>query len=199
MNKPIQYTMPKDLDMLSYDMRYQSLKAFICLKTSSAIIKALKTEIINFSTMTVTANVTNSEIWENNKKYAVYKVVVNCDDKTWVLYRRYNEFSKLCDLIKKQCPWLSKDLKLPGKKLFGNNFSTEFMKTRRKGLDTLVQTMLAEPRKGNLDFKNIDPEFTREAIPASVCKSHGMSVGSSLPDNAFQGFSYAPPIELNGR
>ncbi len=50
--------------------------------------------------MTVNANVTNSEIWEKNKKYTVYKVVVSCDGKTWVLYRRYNEFSKLCDLVR---------------------------------------------------------------------------------------------------
>jgi serum/glucocorticoid-regulated kinase 3 len=96
------------------------------------------------TTMTVSASVTSSEIWEKNKKYTVYKVVVSCDGKTWVLYRRYNEFSKLCDLLKKQYPWLH--LKLPGKKLFGNNFSSDFIKSRRKGLDELVQRMLSEPR-----------------------------------------------------
>ncbi|XP_054154142.1 serine/threonine-protein kinase Sgk2-like isoform X2 [Oppia nitens] len=116
------------------------------LLTRNRIVSYKRHKRLSPTTMTVTANVTNSEIWEKNKKYAVYQVVVNCDGKTWLLYRRYNEFTKLYDLVKKQYPWLSKDLKLPGKKLFGNNFSVDFINSRRKGLDTLVQTMLSEPR-----------------------------------------------------
>ncbi len=50
---------------------------------------------------------------------------------------------------------------------------------------------LNHPQKDNLDMRNIDPEFVREAIPNSVIKSQGMGA-SSLGDNVFQGFSYAP-------
>ncbi len=45
-------------------------------------------------------------------------------------------------------------------------------------------------QKGALDLKNIDSEFTREPVPASVAKS-GLSTGGSIPVNAFEGFSYA--------
>lgn len=46
--------------------------------------------------------------------------------------------------LKKLYPHLH--LKLPGKKLFGNNFSSDFIKTRRQALDTLVQRVLGEPQ-----------------------------------------------------
>ncbi|RWS06273.1 serine/threonine-protein kinase Sgk1-like protein, partial [Dinothrombium tinctorium] len=95
----------------------------------------------------VFVKVTNSEIWENNKKFTVYKLVVSCGEKNWQLYRRYNEFSKLYDLLKKQFPGLS--LKLPGKKLFGNNFSSDFIKSRRQGLDDFIQRLMSDPRLSN--------------------------------------------------
>ncbi|KAI2805436.1 Serine/threonine-protein kinase Sgk1 [Blomia tropicalis] len=174
--------------------------------------------------MALVANVVSSEVWEQNKKYTVYKIVVKYDDQNWTIHRRYNEFSKLCDGLKKLFPHLH--LKLPGKKLFGNNFSTDFIRSRRQGLDNLVQRMLSDSQvlnvrdnaemydnilhkpvrfranmssaarnilesKDNFDMKNIDPEFIRESIPNSVIKSQGMGA-SSLGDNTFQGFSYAP-------
>lgn len=122
--------------------------------------------------MAIIANVVGSEVWEQqlkNKKFTVYKIIVQYGQQSWTFYRRYNEFSTLCDSVrmsfffcyffifnsnsiifkfdhviqlKKQYPYLH--LKLPGKKLFGNNFSTDFIKNRRQGLDTLVQRIFAE-------------------------------------------------------
>ncbi|XP_027200210.2 serine/threonine-protein kinase Sgk2-like [Dermatophagoides pteronyssinus] len=97
--------------------------------------------------MAITAHVVSSEVCGGDKsikKYTVYKIVVEYGQQSWVFYRRYNEFSKLCDSLKKQYPYLH--LKLPGKKLFGNNFSTDFIRSRRQGLDTLVQRIFAEPQ-----------------------------------------------------
>ena len=51
--------------------------------------------------MAVDANVVSSEVWEQNKKYTVYKIVVKYNNQSWTLYRRYNEFSKLCDIVRK--------------------------------------------------------------------------------------------------
>ncbi|XP_015789263.1 serine/threonine-protein kinase Sgk2 [Tetranychus urticae] len=45
--------------------------------------------------------------------------------------------------------------------------------------------------KGYMDLRNIDPDFTKEPVPQSVCKSVNMSGANSIPDNAFPGFSYA--------
>lgn len=43
-----------------------------------------------------------------------------------------------------------------------------------------------------MDLRNIDPDFTRESVPNSLCRSASVET-SSIPDNAFLGFSYAAP------
>nr|CAD7403893.1 unnamed protein product [Timema poppensis] len=55
--------------------------------------------------------------------------------------------------------------------------------------------------KNPLDLRHIDPEFTREPVSASVgcSQSHSTCVLSASvreADDAFAGFSYAPPIDL---
>jgi len=44
--------------------------------------------------------------------------------------------------------------------------------------------------KNAMDLRNISTEFTHEAIPQSLCRSSSMGP-SSIPEHAFQGFSYA--------
>ncbi|GAB6029101.1 hypothetical protein CHUAL_004884 [Chamberlinius hualienensis] len=90
------------------------------------------------------ASVANSEVWEKNKKYTVYKVLITAQGKTWAYYRRYNEFYKLYELLKKQLPGLR--LKLPGRKLFGNNFDPLFIRSRREGLNDFVQKLVTDQR-----------------------------------------------------
>ncbi|XP_071965259.1 serine/threonine-protein kinase Sgk3-like [Antedon mediterranea] len=85
-------------------------------------------------------HVSDTQTWEKNKKFTVYKVVVVTGSKTWFIFRRYNEFHKLYELLKKKFP--EAELKLPGKKLFGNNFDPEFIKARRTGLHDFVQKIL---------------------------------------------------------
>lgn len=88
--------------------------------------------------------VTNFEAWENNKKYTTYKVNIMNKDKIWVVSHRYNEFVKLQECLKKQFPGLQ--LKLPGKRLFGNNFSADFISNRRQGLNNFVHKLLTDSR-----------------------------------------------------
>lgn len=48
------------------------------------------------------------------------------------------------------------------------------------------------------DISNFDPEFTEEMVPKSVCWSHEHSIVNASvmeADDAFVGFSYAPPSE----
>ena len=51
------------------------------------------------------------------------------------------------------------------------------------------------------DLRNIDPEFTREAVPASVLHSRSTRAASSVGcrdgENVFAGFSYVPNIHLS--
>lgn len=89
-------------------------------------------------------HVSDTQAWEKNKKYTVYKVVVLTGGKTWFIFRRYNEFHKLYDMIKKKYP--DAGLKLPAKKLFGNNFDPEFIKQRREGLHDFIQKIINNPK-----------------------------------------------------
>lgn len=56
----------------------------------------------------------------------------------------------------------------------------------------------SSPQNGDLDFKNIDPEFVREPVPNSVGKSCTANISASVQeaDNAFMGFTYVPPTDL---
>ncbi|XP_054721932.1 LOW QUALITY PROTEIN: serine/threonine-protein kinase Sgk2-like [Uloborus diversus] len=91
-----------------------------------------------------TVSVINSETVEKNKKFTVYKVVVEAAGNKWFVFRRYNEFSKLLEILKRQYPHIS--LKLPGKKYLENNFSSDFIKNRRQGLNDFVQKLVTEPQ-----------------------------------------------------
>ncbi|EEC06314.1 serine/threonine protein kinase, putative [Ixodes scapularis] len=133
-----------------------------------------------------TASVTNSEVHEKNKKFTVYKVVVTVDGHSWFVLRRYNDFSKLLDIIKKQCP--GSHLKLPGKKLFGNNFSPDFIRTRRQGLDDFIQKLVLDEKLMqhpevraflNVD-KNLGDKETpeEEEVPGAIAEAPVIGKGS---------------------
>ena len=46
--------------------------------------------------------------------------------------------------LKKKFP--EADFKLPGKKLFGNNFDPEFIRQRREGLHDFIQKIITNPK-----------------------------------------------------
>ncbi|GLH13847.1 Mitogen-activated protein kinase kinase kinase 7 [Gryllus bimaculatus] len=77
-------------------------------------------------------------------KSQVYKVMVTEDNHTWFVFRRYNEFHKLYEFLKKQVP--QPQLKLPGKKLFGNNLDPTFIQSRREGLDAFIRQVMEDNR-----------------------------------------------------
>uniref|UniRef100_A0A673XY44 Serine/threonine-protein kinase Sgk1 n=1 Tax=Salmo trutta TaxID=8032 RepID=A0A673XY44_SALTR len=52
--------------------------------------------------------------------YDVYKVMVNVGRHEWFVFRRYAEFDKLYNTLRKQFPSLN--LKIPPKRIFGDNF-----------------------------------------------------------------------------
>uniref|UniRef100_A0A8C1IN87 Serum/glucocorticoid regulated kinase family member 3 n=1 Tax=Cyprinus carpio TaxID=7962 RepID=A0A8C1IN87_CYPCA len=68
--------------------------------------------------------------------------------------------------------------------------------------DDLEQKKLPPPFNPSVesqyDISNFDPEFTEETVPNSVCYSSGQSIINASvmeADEAFLGFSYAPPSE----
>ncbi|XP_074642748.1 serine/threonine-protein kinase Sgk1-like [Tubulanus polymorphus] len=101
--------------------------------------------------------ISDTEAWEKNKKFTVYKVVVCSGGKTWFIFRRYNEFHHLYEKLKRKYPHAN--LKLPGKKLFGN-MDPAFIKHRREGLHEFTQKLLSSQELMALpevrQFLNID-------------------------------------------
>jgi len=80
------------------------------------------------------------QMLKTQKKFTVYKVLVKTPEKSYFIFRRYNEFHTLNDKLRKVFPELQ--FKLPGKKLFGNNFDPSFIKSRRDGLNDFVEKIL---------------------------------------------------------
>ncbi|XP_064444330.1 serine/threonine-protein kinase Sgk3 isoform X4 [Mirounga angustirostris] len=57
---------------------------------------------------------------EKKKRFTVYKVLVSMGRSEWFVFRRYAEFDKLYNTLKKQFPAMA--LKIPAKRIFGDNF-----------------------------------------------------------------------------
>ncbi|XP_043545198.1 serine/threonine-protein kinase Sgk3 isoform X2 [Chiloscyllium plagiosum] len=80
---------------------------------------------------------------EKKKRYTVYKVLVTVGRNEWFVLRRYAEFDKLYNTLKKQYPQFP--LKLPAKRIFGDNFDPAFIKQRRAGLNEFIQKLVSHP------------------------------------------------------
>ncbi|XP_061028143.1 serine/threonine-protein kinase Sgk3 isoform X4 [Eubalaena glacialis] len=57
---------------------------------------------------------------EKKKRFTVYKVLVSVGRSEWFVFRRYAEFDKLYNTLRKQFPAMA--LKIPAKRIFGDNF-----------------------------------------------------------------------------
>uniref|UniRef100_A0A671T877 Serine/threonine-protein kinase Sgk1 n=1 Tax=Sinocyclocheilus anshuiensis TaxID=1608454 RepID=A0A671T877_9TELE len=62
----------------------------------------------------------SNEQRDKKKRYTVYKVIVSVGRHEWFVFRRYAEFDRLYNTLKKQFPVLN--LKIPAKRIFGDNF-----------------------------------------------------------------------------
>uniref|UniRef100_A0A8C2JLR1 Serine/threonine-protein kinase Sgk1 n=1 Tax=Cyprinus carpio TaxID=7962 RepID=A0A8C2JLR1_CYPCA len=62
----------------------------------------------------------SNEQRDKKKRYTVYKVIVSVGRHEWFVLRRYAEFDRLYNTLKKQFPALN--LKIPAKRIFGDNF-----------------------------------------------------------------------------
>uniref|UniRef100_A0A8C2JLN1 Serine/threonine-protein kinase Sgk1 n=1 Tax=Cyprinus carpio TaxID=7962 RepID=A0A8C2JLN1_CYPCA len=86
----------------------------------------------------------SNEQRDKKKRYTVYKVIVSVGRHEWFVLRRYAEFDRLYNTLKKQFPALN--LKIPAKRIFGDNFDPEFIKHRRAGLHEFIQKIVSNPQ-----------------------------------------------------
>ena len=62
------------------------------------------------------------------------------EDRSYFVFRRYNEFHTLQEKLKKK--FSDVPLKLPGKRILGNNFDPQFIQQRREGLHGFILGLL---------------------------------------------------------
>uniref|UniRef100_A0A2K5PR42 non-specific serine/threonine protein kinase n=1 Tax=Cebus imitator TaxID=2715852 RepID=A0A2K5PR42_CEBIM len=77
---------------------------------------------------------------EKKKRFTVYKVLVSVGRSEWFVFRRYAEFDKLYNTLKKQFPAMA--LKIPAKRIFGDNFDPGKQQLHRPAMNPDVRAFL---------------------------------------------------------
>ncbi|XP_035514734.1 sorting nexin-16 isoform X2 [Morone saxatilis] len=90
----------------------------------------------------ITPTVLGYEVMEERAKFTVFKVLVRkTPDESWVVFRRYTDFSRLNDKLKEMFPGFR--LSLPPKRWFKDNYDTDFLEDRQLGLQAFLQNLVA--------------------------------------------------------
>ncbi|XP_061778367.1 sorting nexin-16 isoform X2 [Nerophis ophidion] len=90
----------------------------------------------------ITPTVLGYEVMEERAKFTVYKVLVRkTPEESWVVFRRYTDFSRLNDKLKEMFPGFR--LSLPPKRWFKDNYNDNFLEDRQLGLQTFLQNLVA--------------------------------------------------------
>uniref|UniRef100_A0A8C1FCD8 Serum/glucocorticoid regulated kinase family member 3 n=2 Tax=Cyprinus carpio TaxID=7962 RepID=A0A8C1FCD8_CYPCA len=133
----------------------------------------------------------SNEQRDKKKRYTVYKVIVSVGRHEWFVFRRYAEFDKLYNTLKKQFPTLN--LKIPAKRIFGDNFDPEFIKHRRAGLHEFIQKIVSHPQLCNhpdvKDFLQMDKsknfsDASEDEDDKSTSTSRNINLGPSANPHA---------------
>ncbi|XP_071341845.1 sorting nexin-16 isoform X1 [Trachinotus anak] len=90
----------------------------------------------------ITPTVLGYEVMEERAKFTVYKILVRkTPDESWVVFRRYADFSRLNDKLKDMFPGFR--LSLPPKRWFKDNYDSDFLEDRQLGLQAFLQNLVA--------------------------------------------------------
>ncbi|KAM4533788.1 sorting nexin-16 isoform 2-T3 [Odontesthes bonariensis] len=90
----------------------------------------------------ITPTVLGYEVMEERAKFTVYKVLVKkTPDESWVVFRRYTDFSRINDKLKEMFPGFR--LSLPPKRWFKDNYDSDFLEDRQLGLQAFLQNLVA--------------------------------------------------------
>ncbi|KAG7216723.1 hypothetical protein INR49_021106 [Caranx melampygus] len=88
----------------------------------------------------ITPTVLGYEVMEERAKFTVYKLLVKkSPDESWVVFRRYTDFSRLNDKLKEMFPGFR--LALPPKRWFKDNYDSDFLEDRQLGLQAFLQNL----------------------------------------------------------
>ncbi|XP_059022111.1 sorting nexin-16 isoform X1 [Mustela lutreola] len=89
-----------------------------------------------------TPTILGYEVMEERAKFTVYKILVKkTPEESWIVFRRYTDFSRLNDKLKEMFPGFR--LALPPKRWFKDNYNADFLEDRQLGLQAFLQNLVA--------------------------------------------------------
>jgi sorting nexin-16 len=99
-------------------------------------------ETVNWEDRPSTPTILGCEVMEERAKFTVYKILVKkTPEESWVVFRRYTDFSRLNDKLKEMFPGFR--LALPPKRWFKDNYNADFLEDRQLGLQAFLQNLVA--------------------------------------------------------
>lgn len=99
-------------------------------------------ETVNWENRPSTPTILGYEVMEERAKFTVYKILVRkTPEESWVVFRRYTDFSRLNDKLKDMFPGFR--LALPPKRWFKDNYNADFLEDRQLGLQAFLQNLIA--------------------------------------------------------
>ncbi|XP_036034383.1 sorting nexin-16 isoform X2 [Onychomys torridus] len=99
-------------------------------------------DIVNWEDRPSTPTILGYEVMEERAKFTVYKILVKkTPEESWVVFRRYTDFSRLNDKLKEMFPGFR--LALPPKRWFKDNYNADFLEDRQLGLQAFLQNLVA--------------------------------------------------------
>ncbi|MEE6512803.1 hypothetical protein FKM82_020026 [Ascaphus truei] len=89
-----------------------------------------------------TPTILGYEVMEERAKFTIYKILVRkSPEESWVVFRRYTDFSRLNEKLKEMFPGFR--LALPPKRWFKDNYEYDFLEDRQFGLQAFLQNLVA--------------------------------------------------------
>ncbi|XP_076419924.1 sorting nexin-16 isoform X2 [Peromyscus maniculatus bairdii] len=99
-------------------------------------------DTVNWEDRPSTPTILGYEVMEERAKFTVYKILVKkTPEESWVVFRRYTDFSRLNDKLKEMFPGFR--LALPPKRWFKDNYNADFLEDRQLGLQAFLQNLVA--------------------------------------------------------
>ncbi|XP_045142449.1 sorting nexin-16 [Echinops telfairi] len=99
-------------------------------------------ETVSWEDRPSTPTILGYEVMEERAKFTVYKILVKkTPEESWVVFRRYTDFSRLNDRLKEMFPGFR--LALPPKRWFKDNYNADFLEDRQLGLQAFLQNLVA--------------------------------------------------------
>lgn len=90
----------------------------------------------------VTVPIIGYEVMEERERFTVYKLRIenSLTRDCWLVLRRYTDFVRLNIKLRSVFPQVT--LQLPKKKIFGDNFSNDFLENRKHGLQFYINSIM---------------------------------------------------------